>query len=103
MPIKPERYLLTASFELLSSNKVSQVLPFATLKKNPKKMKCSIIALFCVVMVLGLAMNHSMAAPHHGGGGGMLGGGGGKHGQRSDVIEILAAGLIAKLLSEMNG
>lgn len=69
-------------------------------------MKCSVVALLCMVVVLGVALNGSVAMPQPGGmmgGGGGGGGGGGKHGGGSNVIEILAAGLIAKLLSEMHG
>lgn len=51
----------------------------------------------------------TLAAPGNqgGGGGGFMSGGGGgkgnKKGHQSNIIEMMAAGLVAKMLAEMNG
>lgn len=67
-------------------------------------MHCNKRVLFSVVLVLCLLGNLTLAAPGGGGGGGMMGmmgGGGGKHGGGSgNIVELLAAGIVAKMLSE---
>ncbi|GFR17825.1 hypothetical protein TNCT_251981 [Trichonephila clavata] len=56
-----------------------------------------LVTLFLIVALVGTSIAHSDY-------GGMLGGGGGgKHGGGSRIVEMLAAGLVAKMLSEMHG
>lgn len=67
------------------------------------------VKMFCVVVVVMAVVACTVAMPGGGGGGGMLGGmmgGGGKghkHGGGSSIVEMLAAGMVAKMLSEMHG
>ncbi|KAF8768261.1 hypothetical protein HNY73_021101 [Argiope bruennichi] len=60
----------------------------------------SLVTLLLVACLLGtcLSVPHSDYGGMFGGGGG-----GGKHGGGSRIVEMLAAGLVAKMLSEMHG
>lgn len=56
-----------------------------------------------LVLLLAAVCSVCLAMPGHGGGGGgLMGGGGGhgKHGGGSNIVELLAAGIVAKMLSE---
>ncbi|GBL93492.1 hypothetical protein AVEN_59690-1 [Araneus ventricosus] len=77
-------------------------LPIKGVNKIEKKMVNSktLVALLLVTCLLGtcLSVPHSDYGSMFGGGGG-----GGKHGGGSRIVEMLAAGLVAKMLSEMHG
>ncbi|KFM79376.1 hypothetical protein X975_21637, partial [Stegodyphus mimosarum] len=66
------------------------------------KMHCNtrvFFAIFIAVTLLGVCFGQGGGGG--GGGGGGMGGKGNKHGGGSRIIEMLAAGMVAKMLSEM--
>ncbi|GIY75110.1 hypothetical protein CDAR_372031 [Caerostris darwini] len=74
--------------------------------KSPNKVKVKMVSsrtLVVLLLVVSLLGSSILAIPHHDYGGMLGGGGGGKHGGGSRIVEMLAAGLVAKMLSEMHG